>query len=270
MVQPWAQEKRTRTRAVDVHLIYTFDAEAVPAGPLALALEEPQRYSIRINDRRVNPETKSGWWVDKSLRRIPLDPILLHTGRNEIRLRCRYDENHPGLEAIYLLGRFGARVKGASLSMTTAPESLKIGDWAQQGLPFYSGSVSYMWSIRPRYGKGQRVVVKVPDYRGAAVRVLVDGRQAGIICWEPNEVDVTDFLPGGRQCPKQARANLSIEVIGHRRNSHGPFHLKETWPVWTGPAEFVPEKENYFDGYHLVPCGLMRPVEIVIRERKRR
>ena len=61
-------------------------------------------------------------------------------------------------------------------------------------------------------------------------------------------------------------AALAIEVIGHRRNSHGPLHLAEKWPPWTGPAEFVAGPDRWFDGYQLVPCGLMAPPELVVRE----
>jgi hypothetical protein len=29
-----------------------------------------------------------------------------------------------------------------------------------------------------------------------------------------------------------------VEVLGHRRNSHGPMHLGEKWPRWTGPGQY--------------------------------
>ena len=30
---------------------------------------------------------------------------------------------------------------------------------------------------------------------------------------------------------------VAIEVLGHRRNSYGPFHIDAKWPSWTGPDE---------------------------------
>ena len=41
---------------------------------------------------------------------------------------------------------------------------------------------------------------------------------------------------------------LAIEVIGHRRNSHGPFHLTEKWPWWTGPGEFTRGGDSWLEG----------------------
>ena len=71
-------------------------------------------------------------------------------------------------------------------------------------------------------------------------------------------MEITALLSG-------APVELAIEVIGHRRNSHGPFHLTEKWPAWTGPGEFSRGPDSWFEGYQLVPCGLMAAPEVEIR-----
>jgi len=175
-------------------------------------------------------------------------------------LECDYPETHRGLEIVYLLGNFGTAVADTAVSITPPPASLKIGDWCEQGLAFYSGSVAYRRTLDVRPAAGERVFVRVPDYRGAAVRVLVNGQTAGIIGWEPNEVEITGLLTG-------APVELAIEVVGHRRNSHGPFHINVKWPAWTGPGEFARQGDGWMEGYQLVPCGLMAaPVAEVRRQ----
>jgi len=73
--------------------------------------------------------------------------------------------------------------------------------------------------------------------------------------------DITEFVRPGEAF------DLAIQVIGHRRNSHGPFHLRERWPVWTGPGEYVKENQKWQDEYYsLVPCGLMAEPEIEITQ----
>jgi hypothetical protein len=200
-----------------------------------------------------------GWWTDRSLKRLSVDPSLMRIGKNEIVLKCNYDENHPGLEAIYLLGSFGTKVKDTKAEITAMPASLKLGDWVKQGLAFYSGSVSYIRQCRLKRKKGERIFVEVPDYRGTAVRVLVNGKPAGVTAWEPNEVDITDLVDG-------KPAEVRIEVIGHRRNSHGPLHTTEKWPRWVGPAQFVTEGKEWQEEYQLVPCGLMAPPRLIVRK----
>jgi hypothetical protein len=257
MVQPWARKSPQKPKRTIVELIYRFEVKALPKGALHLAVECPRTFSISLNGHTVNQEAECGWWCDLSLRRLPLDTACLQIGVNEIRMVCNYDETHPGLEMAYLLGTFGVSVKGTDITMVEAPCSLKIGDWVNQGLPFYSGHVAYRQTIRQALGKGERLFVRVPAYRGVGVRVLVDGVTAGIVAWEPNEVEITHLL-------KEGRGELAIEVLGHRRNSHGPLHHKEKWPAWTGPAQF--EMWNWWtDGYRLVPCGLMKAPMLVIK-----
>ena len=258
MMQPWATKPPQNPRRIPVVLSYSFAIRALPAGDLFLALERPQTFRITINGIPVSAATECGWWVDRALCKLRLEPSGLRLGKNEIRLECDYAETHPGLEIIYLLGNFGAVVTGREVTLTKVPVTLRLGDWCRQGLPFYSGSIAYGKTLRPKLRAGERLFVQIPDYRGVAVRVLVNGRLAGVAAWEPQEVEITSFIG-------KSPVQLQVEVLGHRRNSHGPFHLKEKSPVWTGPGEFVPGKERWFNGYQLVPCGLLQAPVLVVR-----
>ncbi len=259
MVQPWARKKRANPPAVAIDLRYRFNVERVPSGELFLAIERPKLYKASLNGKAIDTGADCGWWTDKSLRKLRVSPSLLRKGGNEIVLSCRYNENHPGLEIVYLLGEFGCRFAGTKTTLTARPESLKTGDWTRQGLAFYSGSVTYTCTISPKLRKGRRLFVAVPKYEGAAVRVLVNGRAVGVIAWEPNEIDITDYLGGDA-------ATLGIEVLGSRRNSHGPLHCKDPRPQWTGPGIFLKNNNPVWDdGYHVVPMGLLAQPRLVVK-----
>ena len=259
MVQPWARKKERHPRTVDLALSYAFTVDALPSGGLFLALEKPETFQIMLNGQPISLDAESGWWVDRSLRTVPLDGTLLKLGKNELTLACRYAEDFSGLEIAYLLGQFGTAVRGPRVAMTALPATLQIGDWCAQGLSFYAGSVTYQQQITPKLFAGERLFVRIPDYRGTAVRVSVDGQSAGIVAWEPNEVDITALV--GKK-----PVTLQITVIGHRRNSHGPHHLTTKWPEWTGPGEFQAGGDRWYDGYQLVPCGLLAPPELVVKK----
>ena len=239
-------------------LAYSFEVDAIPSGQMFIALEKPESFQIAVNGVGLDMDSECGWWCDLALRKIPFDPALLRLGKNQVVLTCDYAEDHPGLEIVYVLGNFGTEAKGRDVLVTGTPSSLKVGDWVSQGLAFYSGSVSYCRKVRAKLRDGERLFVQVPEYRGAAVRVLVNGKSAGVIAWEPNEVEVTDLVGDGPM-------DLRIEVIGHRRNSHGPLHHKEKWPTWTGPSEFNPPANQWSDDYNLVPCGLMAQPRLVVK-----
>ena len=100
------------------------------------------------------------------------------------------------------------------------------------------------------------------SYYGVAVRILVDGRPAGITAWAPGEVDITDFVASGKA------AELVVEVLGSRRNSHGALHWHEQWPSWHGPNtfEYYGDPKLWKDGYNLVPAGLMEAPSLLVRE----
>ena len=81
--------------------------------------------------------------MDKSIRKIPINPHLLNEGKNEILLKIDYTEN-DGLENIFLLGNFGVSLEDEFRPVIKrAVYELKKGNWVKQGLPFYSGSVIY-------------------------------------------------------------------------------------------------------------------------------
>jgi len=258
MVQPWVEKVPKDPPTTPVSLKYEFHVKALPSGETALAIERPELFRITVNDAALLPDLEAGWWTDRSLRRLPFDSAILRPGTNTVTLEIAYSVAYPGLECIYLLGNFGVEVRGTTVTMTTPPDSLKIGDWVKQGLPFYSGSVSYCTSVSAKLRKGERLFVAVPEYRGVGVRVLVDGCTAGVIGWEPNEVDITDFLG-------QGKAEVRIEVLGHRRNSHGPLHMTTKWPDWTDGSQYTTTGEQWQDEYNLVPCGLMKAPALIVR-----
>ena len=115
MVQPWCRPASRKPKTVRVGLSYRFEVDAVPTGDVHLCLEQPRRWQIAVNGHPLSPDIECGWWVDPSLRRVALDPALLREGMNEVTLEGDYDESHPGLEIVYLLGRFGTAVDGTDV-----------------------------------------------------------------------------------------------------------------------------------------------------------
>jgi hypothetical protein len=261
MIQPWARKISKNPKSVKVSLKYEFYVEELPEKEISIAIEKPELYSIYINNFKLSTDMKNGWWVDKSLETISFEPTILRKGENEILLETYYNENHPGFEIIYLLGDFGVKLENKKPVIISLPENLKTGDWTGQGLPFYSGNLGYLLQIEKiDFNEKEKVFLRIPEFRGAGVRIFIDGKEVGILAWEPYEIDITDFIKG------KEKSNLIIEILGHRRNSHGPLHYFEKWPVWTGPGQFVSEGEQWTDEYQIVPCGLMKNPEILIKK----
>jgi hypothetical protein len=254
MIQPWANKSTASSKEVDVHLTYQFSIGNIPSSEISLALENPQAYTITINGNTISNHLEHGWWVDKSLKVLQFDNSILKVGQNEITLHTKYTENFSGLEIIYLLGHFGVQHDNKRTEICSLPITLKLGDWVKQKLPFYSGHVNYLCETNISKKNQERVFLRIPDFNGTAVKVFVNDNNAGTIAWNPKEIDITNFLNG-------SKTNIRIQVLGHRRNSHGPFHGGKQWFEWTGPSQFL-HKDNE---YQLVPCGLLKAPEILYK-----
>lgn len=242
MVQPWLRGKEPEPREkAALRQTYRFQVETRPAGELYFAVERPELYRLTLNGQPVESRD-AGYWCDLSLRKIKLDPAALVIGENRLELDSVYHRNLPGLESAFLLGEFG--VIGTTL--TALPQHLKVGDWVPQGLPHYAGNLSYHFEAEfPAVP--EHVFLTLPEYRGTALEVAVNGGQPTLLPWPPYRLDIARELRPGTN-------TVTVTVLGHRRNSHGPFYLDTKWPSWTGPREYHiythSEKQ-------LVPCGLL-------------
>lgn len=249
MMQPWVTGERKPERLLDISLTYRFNCEEIPRGMVALAMERPDLYAISLNGKPVRPSL-DGFWMDPAIKRVVIPSGALQLGENELVLTGRYHQYLPGLEAIFLLGDFG--VKRESV-ITALPAALDCGDWCPQGLENFSGNVVYTIRFGGKPDTDKRVVLRIPEWRGAALGISVNGGPEAFLPWPPYELDVTDSL--------SSSANFArVTVYGHRRNACGPFYIKGVkWPNWTGPGEMdrhdMRERE-------LVPCGLLKPVEL--------
>ncbi len=259
MLQPWAKKKKETPRSVPVELEYSFNVDYIPETDVHLAIECPEIFSIFLNEIEIDACGSSEWWVDRSLKKIKIPRGVIAKGANLLRLECDYSEEFSGIEIVYILGDFGVKLAEGVPLVQHPVESLKIGDWCSQGLPFYSGAVSYKCTINYLFHAGERYFLNIPEYRGSLINVRVNGATAGAMLWRPNELEITNFMKG-------AESLLEIEVISHRRNSHGPLHYGEKWPRRTGPEQYLAENQSWQDEYQFVPCGMMKPPEVTVKK----
>lgn len=249
-MQPWV-EKELTSRRIKTELEYSFEIVQKMDSSLCLAIENLESFKIYLNGSRIYSDTVSSWWIEPSLKCVSLNPALLRIGKNVILLKYEYAADDDGLESAFLLGNFGVYFKNNHPHISTLPHKLNVGSWTDQGLPFFSGAIAYCKKVElPELEKGERLYVCIPEYIGTAVKIIVNNKTAGIIAWKPNEVDITELVSG-------EKFELRIEVVGHRRNSHGPLHYYKKNPMWISPDEFISTGTHWKDNYQIVSCGLM-------------
>ena len=231
---------------------FWFDvAEGVNLASLQAVVERPRFWKVSINGQPI--EAKPGaWWLDKEFGVYPIG-TQVKPGRNAVKIAARPMSVHNELEPVYIVGDFGAASQAKGFRLVPACD-LKLGPWKEQELPFYAQSVSYSQRYSLERGKYKVVLGK---WAGTVAEVLVNGKSAGVIGWQPYETSIADLVKPGEN-------NIEVLVCGSLKNLLGPHHGKinrgmVSPPMFrTAPAAMPPGSS-----YDQEPYGLMEPFQVV-------
>ena len=159
-------------------------------------------------------------------------------------------------ENLFLLGDFGVRVTGRETAVVQAPRTLAYGDWTAQGLPFYSGPLTYRW----RLAGGERFRLRLGLFSAPCVTVALDGKRIANVSLSPSEADLGRLSEGDHV--------LDITVYPSRINSFGTFHLNDYSVIWFGPQAWRSTGMRWTYNYRLAPSGLLSEPYLFADEEK--
>ena len=212
-----------------------------------LGIEEPEKSEVTLNGEAADT-AKVGWFVDRDISTIALPP--LKAGLNELIVRVPLGRR-TNLECMYLLGDFGVRVNGTVKTVTAPPRAIGFGSVTEQGLPFYTGCVDYHMDIS---AAGGDVIVRVPHFRGALCKVMLDGEDKGNIAFSPYEVTMKSVEKG--------RHRLTVRLYGTRINGFGQLHHTQGIYYYQSPNSWRSEGDLWRYEYQLKPMGVMKSPEL--------
>ncbi|MFA5865666.1 MAG: glycosyl hydrolase [Phycisphaerae bacterium] len=261
MTQPWTDKDKPLGPTTPVTLTYRFGVKAIPTGPILLALEQPQRWQIKINGQKIDSDMISGWWVDPAIKTIMVEPSLLVRGKNFLTLEGQFDRL-TNLETIFLLGNFGVETDGKNATLTKFPVRFDLGSWRDEGLPFYCGNVTYRTTFDFQPDTKLKYLLTLPKFEGAAAEITLNGAVLPLVAWPDYQIDCTNSLQAGKNA-------IDIRILGSRRNGFGPLHLATDKPSSIGPYSYIGNPENpqdWQDEYKLIDYGLYEPPVIITCE----
>ena len=260
MVQPWFRQKNQPNPPMlgNVTMRFSFDVKTLPHSPVTLCMERPEFFAIKVNDKLILNQAQENWWVDNAIKRVFLNSDVLVEGRNIIELSLPFNEE-KNIEAIYLIGNFGVEVKGGYATITTLHDKLNVGTVINQGLPFYSGAITYKVPVFRRPVLGEKFLLEVGGYEGACVKITSSGSKEKIIPWKPVVANVTSNLKYSKW--------INLEVVLTRRNTFGPLHLIPMDSPLYGPGHWLTGGDAFSMNYQLWPGGLLEaPVIKIYKE----
>ena len=112
-------------------------------------------------------------------------------------------------------------------------------------LAHYGGNITYHIPVTT---KGGDLRIEIPHYRGAAVKLEVEGQKDYIVY--PPYTTVLSNLPAGKHV-------LHVTLLGNRFNCFGSMHLADLEETWLGPNSWRPEGNRFTDSYRLKLVGVL-------------
>ena len=213
--QPWAIEGAEETQPVRLRFTLRSAVEIEHCHLAAEAL-----LALSVNGKEI-ALTDAGYYVDESIRKYPIGTIA--AGENVLEMTMPLGKR-VSLENAFLLGDFDVQVRGCEVSLLPPSRRIGFGNSANQGLAFYGGNIVYKTTVTTPAGK---LRVQVPRYRGAAVRVALDGREMGYVAYAPYTLSLGEVEAGEH--------SLAFTLLGSRVNTFSALHNASS-NVWYGPS----------------------------------
>ena len=259
---PWSNAVQYRTRILDknefgsstgfeVSYHFLIGDGFIPAS-LNAVVEWPHFYKITINGVAVNARPGE-WWLDKSFGVFDISAYV-KSGKNVLTIVAAPMDILAEVEPVYLFGDFG--VEGVEKGWKLVPENkMSLGSWKSGQWPFYSHSVSYSKVIQ-NPSKSQ-VKVKLNKWAGTVAEVNVNGISAGIIGWQPYELDISNLLKDGDN-------QVEVVVTGSLKNLMGPHHMNPERGFVTPWSFFrAPAGQPAGLAYDMIDYGLFEDFEVI-------
>lgn len=242
-VQPWAMEEKEDHL---LRLIYSF--ESMMECNVKLGMERPEQYKIWLNGEEV-PLLCEGFYVDESICVLPLPNV--RKGKNQLIAEVKFNEK-TNLENLYLLGDFGVELNYNKTIITEKCSKLYLGDITRQGMPFYTGNLSYQLEFQ--IDEKKEYFVHIPHVEAPLLKISVDGQQKGIMAYAPHRISL-GILEKGKH-------KLNVLLYGNRFNGFGTLHNANENYVWWGPNSYRTTGDDWTDAYMLKKVGIMDAIEI--------
>ncbi len=172
---------------------------------------EPVNFKCLVNGKEVGPFER-GEYIDHYMMECDIGSMI-KKGTNSVEISSSASLADPANLAYpaIVIGRFAVEVSGKQPKLIAQPGELDVGSWTDKGYPYFCGIGRYSTSVRlPRSFQWANLVF---DGRpNDMAEIVVNGQPAGIVAWEPWEIDISGFAkPGQNQieiCVASSLQNL--------------------------------------------------------------
>jgi len=239
VVQPWTikPEKPEHYLTLKFEIISEIELKS----PI-LAIEDAKDLELSFNGEKVAPMV-IGYYVDESIEKVKLPP--LKQGKNILVVKIPFGERR-NVEWCYLLGDFNVKVEGCVKTIVEKTNKIAFSSITTQGLPFYGGNITYVLDVETNDCSFD---IKATRYRGALIKVSVDGEDVGCIVYAPYKLTVENI--------KKGKHKIELTLFGNRHNTFAALHYTALSNRWYGPNRWRSVGDDWCYEYLLKDTGIL-------------
>jgi hypothetical protein len=227
---------------------YTFvvaeDVSQAARDTFKLGIERPWLYDVRLNGTPL-PVESAPRWFDEAMQAVLIGEHV-RPGENVLTLEARPFHILCEIMPVYLIGDFALEPVAQGFRVEAA-RPLALGDWTQQGLPFYPDIVRYAFNVALEENTSH-IRLSLDAWAGSVVAVWLDGAEAGVVMHPPFTLDIAMPLEAGQH-------TLDVDVVGIMKNMMGPHHAEGLPGAWTWRNS--PSHQPLGIEYRRCPSGLL-------------
>lgn len=202
-----------------------FDLNAVPPDTrLMIDGFSGSEYTLYVNGEEIEDKGKRSW-LDAEIREVDLQPYV-KPGHNTVVVRLVARRRTDGmLDLLKIVGRFAlAGSKETGYAAVPLRTQIEVGDWTQQGYPFFSGTGVYRatFDVPEAYLDGGRLLFEA-DCGEDVLEVSINGSEGRVAPWHPYRIDVTDLVRAGANDVEIRVTNTLINILEGVRHPSGLF-----------------------------------------------
>ncbi len=214
--QPWVLGRDI----IEHYVTLRFELESELETAVCIAAEEAEY--IMLNGREIELKP-CGYYVDESIKKY--NAGTLKKGSNIIEIKAPIGKR-TSIENFFLLGDFDVEVKGCVKRILPPSKKIGFSNIVSQGMPFYGGNLIYKTEIETPECS---LMIRTNRYRGAAIKVFVDGVDMGIIAYKPYLLNIDNVSAG--------KHTIEFKLFGNRVNTFGALHNCD-YSTWFGPTKW--------------------------------
>lgn len=249
MPQPWIFDDKDSGHTLTLRFTIKSEIEVIGA---RLAIEDAQKHEFTFNGKPLMPVI-DGYFTDESIKTFGLPKI--EKGENILTVKMKLSIR-SNTEWCYILGDFGVKVEGSEATIVPKAETIGYGPLNMQSMPFYGGNITYVNEVET---PSCDIEIRATNYRGATVKVFVDGKDCGHIAFSPYRTVVKDVSAG--------KHTIELKLFGNRYNSFGALHNTNTSDRWFGPCYWRSTGDSFSYEYQIKDMGILAAPVVTVYEK---